>query len=66
MSKLARYKKEEQATGAEEVVYSCEAILRMEARNRKRLGNMADMPIYSIPYTNIKKIVQFRTGIHGL
>ncbi len=66
MLELARYQKEEQAVGAEEVIYSCREMLSMEAKNRQRLGNMADMPIYSIPYTNIKKIVQFRTGIHGL
>ncbi len=66
MLELARYQKEEVAVGAEEVIYSCRAMLEMESKNRQRLGDMADMPIYSIPYTKIKKIVQFKTGIHGL
>ncbi len=68
MLELVRYQKEEveKVAGAEEEIYSCEAMLRMEAKNRRRLGDKADMHVYSIPYTNIRKIVQFKTGINGL
>ncbi len=68
MLDLVRYQKEElkMAVGAEEQIYSCEAMLRMEAKNRRRLGNMADTPIYSIPYSNVKKVMQFKTGLHDL
>ena len=36
-------------------------------RKRKReLGQMADMPEYSIPYNQIKKIANFKAQIFGL
>ncbi len=38
----------------------------MENRNRKNLGNLADMPIYSIPYLQIKKIAAHKNQIWGL
>ena len=68
MLELVRFQKRElkQVAGAEEVIYTATDMLRMENANRKRLGFMADMPIYSIPYTQIKKIAALRNHIWGL
>lgn len=66
MLKLVRYQKEEKAVGAEEIIYSCEEMLRMEKKNRERLGAMADLPVYSIPYPQIKKIANLKNHIWGL
>lgn len=30
-------------------------MIRMEKSNKKRLGVLAEMPVYSIPYPKIKK-----------
>lgn len=66
MLELVRYQKKKKAAGAEEIIYSSSQMLRMESRNRERLGELADLPIYSIPYTQIKKIVNFKNHIWGL
>lgn len=68
MLELVRYQKEEAplAAGAEEVIYSAEQMLRMEKRNRERLGRMADIPEYRIPYPQIKKIAALKNHIWGL
>lgn len=54
------------AAGCEEDVLSCEAMLREEGKRRRTLGNLANMPIYSIPYPKVKKIANFKDHIYGL
>ena len=68
MLELVRFQKKErkQVVGAEEVIYSADEMLRMEYANRRRLGNLADMPVYSIPYTQVKKIASLKNHIWGL
>ena len=67
MLELVRYQKErlEKAVVVEIVIYSSR--MWTEERKRKReLGQMADMPVYSIPYHQIKKIANFKAQIFGL
>lgn len=68
MLELVRFQKEElpMAAGCEEVVYNSSQMFAMERQNRQRLGNMADMPVYSIPYPQIKKISALKNHIWGL
>ena len=68
MLDLIRYQKEEMhvAVGSEEIIYSSKQMLTMERRNKENLGEFADMPIYSIPYPNIKKKVAIKNHIWGL
>lgn len=68
MLELVRYQKKElkQVAGAEDVIYTATDMIRMENANRKRLGELADMPIYSIPYPQIKKIAALKNYIWGL
>lgn len=68
MLELVRYQKKEMpmAAGAEEVIYSASKMLSAERRNRERLGELADMPVYSIPYPQIKKIAALKNHIWGL
>ena len=68
MLELVRFQKEEMslAAGCEEVIYSSNQMLAEERRKRKMLGVMADIPIYSIPYPQIKKIANFKNHIYGL
>lgn len=68
MLELVRYQKEELpiAAGAEEVISSASDMITVERRNRERLGIYADMPIYSIPYPQIKKIAAIKNHIWGL
>lgn len=66
MLRLVRYQKEEKAAGAEEIIYSSTQMLLMEKRNREKLGELADLPVYSIPYTQIKKIASLKKHIWGL
>ena len=56
MLDLVRCQKKElkEVTGAEEVIYSAREMIRMENKNKRKLGAMADMPVYSIPYEQIK------------
>ncbi len=68
MLELVRYQQKELpvAVGAEEVIYSARDMIRMENANKKRLGSMVDVPTYSIPYPQIKKIAAIRHHIWGL
>ncbi len=68
MLDLVRYQKEAlpKAAGYGEVIYSCEQVLASERRNRQMLGKMADIPVYSIPYPQIKKIAALKNQIWGL
>ena len=65
---LVRYQKKELplAAGTEEVIYSATQMLAAERRNKNRLGKLADMPVYSIPYPQIKKIAALKNHIWGL
>ena len=65
---LVRYQKKELplAAGTEEVIYSSTQMLSAERRIRNRLGKLADMPVYSIPYPQIKKIAALKNHIWGL
>ena len=68
MLELVRYQKQEipMVAGAEEVIYSATQMLSAESRNRAKLGELADMPVYSIPYPHIKKIAALKNHIWGL
>ncbi len=68
MLELVRYQKKEteMAAGAEEVIYSSREMIVSENRNKKRLGELADLHFYSIPYPNIKKIAALKDHIWGL
>jgi hypothetical protein len=68
MLELVRYQKQELplAAGAEEVIYSATQMLSAESRNRAKLGELADMPVYRIPYPQIKKIAALKNHIWGL
>ena len=65
---LVRYQAQEMpmATGAEDVIYSTSEMIIMENKNKQRLGNLADVLVYSIPYLQIKKISALRNHIWGL
>ena len=65
---LVRYQKKElkQVAGAEEIIYSATEMLCMEKANRRKLGVMADLPVYEIPYPQIKKIAALKNHIWGL
>ena len=62
MLNLVRYQRGsfKMASGAEEVIYSASEMIASENRNRERLGSMADMHIYSIPYLQIRKIAALK------
>ena len=68
MLELVRYQKQELplVAGAEEIIYSATQMLSAENRNRAKLGGLADMPVYSIPYPQIKKIAALKNHIWGL
>ena len=68
MLDLIRYQEKElhAAAGSEEVIYSSKQMLIMERKNKEKLGEFADMPIYSIPYPQIKKKVAIKNHIWGL
>ena len=68
MLELVRYQKKElkQVAGAEEVIYSATEMLCMEKANRRKLGMLADLPVYEIPYPQIRKIAAIRNHIWGL
>lgn len=68
MLELVRYQAEELplAAGAEEVIYSASEMIAMENKNKQRLGSFADVPVYSIPYPQIKKIAAIKNHIWGL
>ena len=68
MLKLVRYQKEAlpRASGCEDVIYSSHEMFLMERKNREALGALADLPVYSIPYPQIKKIASLKNHIWGL
>ena len=68
MLELVRYQKKElpAAAGMEERICSADEVLRSERRNRKELGAVADLPMYTIPYPQIKKIAAIKNHIWGL
>ncbi len=68
MLALVRYQKQElpKAAGMEEMVCSAEDVLKSERKNRKEQGYLADLPVYTIPYTQIKKIAALKNHIWGL
>lgn len=68
MLELVRYQKKALpvAAGCEEVIYSCSTVIASERRNRNALGRFADLPSYSIPYTQVKKIAALKNHIWGL
>lgn len=68
MLELVRFQKKElkQAAGAEEVIYSASDMIAQENDNKRKLGSMADLPVYSIPYPQIKKIAALKNHIWGL
>lgn len=65
MLELVRYQKKEikQAVGAEEIIYSARQMLKMERERRQRLGSLADIHIYEIPYPRVKKIAALKHHI---
>ena len=65
---LVRYQKKglPMAAGMEDAICSAGEVLMSERRNRKALGAMADLPLYTIPYTQIKKIAALKNNIWGL
>ena len=68
MLELVRFQKKErkQAAGAEEIIYSATEMIRMEKENRRKLGVLADLPVYEIPYPQIRKIAAIKNHIWGL
>lgn len=67
MLKLVRYQKQEfPKAGMEEVICSAEEVLRSERKNRKAQGMFSDLPVYTIPYTQIRKIAALKNHIWGL
>lgn len=68
MLELVRYQKKDLAVaaGAEEVIYSAREMITAENAARRRLGIQADLPVYTIPYPQIKKIAALKNHIWGL
>ena len=63
MLELVRYQKQElpMAAGCEEVIYLSHEMLAMERKNRRALGCMADLPLYTIPYPKSERWHTLRT-----
>lgn len=68
MLELVRYQKMQlpMAAGVEALELSAANILSSERRNKRELGELADIPVYSIPYPQIKKIASLKNHIWGL
>ena len=68
MLELVRFQKKEmkQVSGAEEIIYSATEMIKMEKSNKRKLGVLADLPVYDIPYPQIKKIAALKNHIWGL
>ena len=56
-------KRNEQVSGAEEIICSATEMMRMEKANKRKLGVLADLPVYDIPYPQIKKIAALKNHI---
>ena len=68
MLEMVRYQKQElpMAVGCEEVIYLSHEMLVMERKNRRALRCMVDLPYYTIPYPQVKKMTYFKNHILGL
>lgn len=68
MLELVRYQKRElkMAAGEEIRRMSAAYILEQEHTYEREIGRLANMPVYSIPYPQIKKIANFKNHIWGL
>ncbi len=68
MLKLVRYQERAlpMAAGCEEVIYSSSQMFAAERKNQDKLGALADIPVYSIPYPQIRKIAALKNHIWGL
>ena len=67
MLKLVRFQKKGlEAAGCEEVVYSSREMFAAERKNRDKIGVLADIPVYSIPYSRIRKMAAIKNHILGL
>ena len=68
MLELVRYQKEKlpKAASAEEMVLSSSQVMRRAGELRKEYGNLVDIPTYSIPYPQIRKIAAIRNHLWGL
>lgn len=68
MLELVRYQKQQikKAAGAEEIIYSAGEMLAMERKNKERLGDLADIKVYTISYAQIKKIAALKDHIWDL
>ena len=68
MLELVRTQKQElpKVAGMEEMICSAGDVLRSERKNRKEQGALADLPVYTIPYTQIRKIAAIKNHIWGL
>lgn len=67
MLELVRFHRKElrQVAGAEEIIYSATEMMRMEKANKRKLGVLADLPMYDIPYPQVKKIAALKNHIWG-
>lgn len=65
---LVRYQKTElkMVVGLETPGMSAACIMDQERRRKRELGDLADIPLYSIPYPQIQKIANFKNHIWGL
>ncbi len=68
MLELVRYQKKEvkKVVENEDTIYSSSQMWREERKRRNKLGQLAEMKVYSIPYTQIKKIANFKAQIFGI
>ena len=68
MLELVRFQKEKLpvAAGCEEVIYSSSRMFSDERKKREELGMLADLPVYSIPYAQIRKIAALKNHIWDL
>ena len=68
MLDLVRFQKANlpKAAGCEEVVYTSTQMFMAERKRREALGMWADIPVYSIPYPQIRKIAALKGHIWGL
>ena len=68
MLELVRFQREKlpMAAGCEEVIYSSTQMFSAERKSCEALGALADIPVYSIPYPQIKKIAALKDHIWGL
>ncbi len=65
---LVRYQKQYLpiAAGAEAISASADTIMKNERKRKKELGYLADLPVYSIPYPQIKKMAALKNHLWGL